>query len=209
MGPLSLCLCSVFLFQRLVNLRLNDWWAYLRLQFAVNCSASAKVSVAEKIISRVWISGAPYHCKLSLSAVAGDWCWAASCSWWTSLTARMRVSMLCRVAPSNGWKVYQWELLRSEMEKKFEKYFFLFNIKRYLCTLLSTNSRESNIFPSIRWINFNRVNIQYVSVISDTFRHWVSLMLEDGVWPLRVHKLFRLQKKQVWPILYRLRAVGE
>ncbi len=57
---------------------------------------------------------APRHCNLSAPAAAADWCWAASRSCWTSLTAKMRESMLCRVVPSNGWEVYQWELLKSD-----------------------------------------------------------------------------------------------
>lgn len=61
-----------------------------------------------------------HHCKLLLPVVAEDW--RRATSWWTSLTAKMRVSMLCRVVPSNGWDVYQCELLRSEkVNRKSQK----------------------------------------------------------------------------------------
>lgn len=60
--------------------------------------------------SRVWKSRALHHCKLSSPPAAEDWSWVFSSSWWTSLTAMMRESMLCRVVLSNGWEVYQWEL---------------------------------------------------------------------------------------------------
>lgn len=62
--------------------------------------------------SMLWANRGPLHCKLA--PMADDWLWPTSRSWWTSLTARMRVSMFSRVLLANGWQVYQWELWRKE-----------------------------------------------------------------------------------------------
>lgn len=100
---------------------------------------------------------ASHHCKLSSLVAAEDWRWAACCSWWTSLTAEMRVSMLCRMVRSNGWQVYQWELWRSEMEmekKKLGKITLLklisFNIKKKLC-MLAASEEEGDVSTSQIW----------------------------------------------------------
>lgn len=56
------------------------------------------------------------HCKLSAPVAAEGRRLVASVR--TSLTARMRVSMLSSVARSKGWEVNQWELSRSWHTKK-------------------------------------------------------------------------------------------
>lgn len=71
------------------------------------------LSPAEKI-NQMCRSTSPSHCKLSPPAAAEDGRLDASDR--TSLTARIRVSMLSKVALSRGWEVNQWELSRSRNE---------------------------------------------------------------------------------------------
>lgn len=174
-------------------LRANVAWTGIKWRLYHRCSSEGQkvlrivqrgdnmsfhfLSPAEKI-NQMCTSTSPSHCKLSPPVAAEDGRLDASVR--TSLTARIRVSMLSKVAPSRGWEVNQWELSMSRNEYKHVKKTIAINTVHVHLLYMPTT-------------------FMYCSLIT-VMKHCVD-------WPMRVHIQLRLEVKHISSLLYWLRAI--
>lgn len=146
------------------------------------------VSPTDRIINWTWKSTSPFHCKLSPPEEAEERRLGASVR--TSLTARIRVSMLSRVARSKGWDVNQWELWRPLDKKKHIE----INTWKIITEIITAHSQST--FHRIE----KALHLQLHSVYTVFIVLWKSFR---WVWKKKSCKLRLLSKMEALTVYFR------